>query len=139
MIERFGQVHLDVELTGFAIELWKRICRRQSSEFLRGNLNIWAASVILVIARMNFLFDRKQPVHLTFNTISQYFDSNKTTVGSKATWIEKSLRLRQHTEPGLCRNDFVEDFTDVRLSNGMIVSLGMAKKLGLIPPDARLE
>ncbi len=88
---------------------------------------------------MNFLFDRKQPVHLTFNTISQYFDSNKTTVGSKATWIEKSLRLRQHTEPGLCRNDFVEDFTDVRLSNGMIVSLGMAKKLGLIPPDARLE
>jgi hypothetical protein len=29
----------------------------------------------------------------------------------------------------------MDDFTTVQLSNGMIVSLGMAKKMGLVPPD----
>jgi hypothetical protein len=34
---------------------------------------------------MNFLFDRSQPVHLTFDTVCNFYQTNKTTVGSKAT------------------------------------------------------
>ena len=30
MLERFGQSHLDPELTGFTLELWRRLCRRQT-------------------------------------------------------------------------------------------------------------
>ena len=85
---------------------------------------------------MNFLFDRAQPVHITFDTICGWFQINKTTVGSKATEIERALRLRQHSEPGLCRRKFIDDFTTVQLSYGMFVSLGMAKQMGLAPPDA---
>lgn len=139
LIGQFGEVHLDAELTGFAFELWQRICRRKSPECMSGKPTIWAASVIHVIARMNFLFDRKQPVHLTFDTICNYFQANKTTVGGKATQIERMLRLRQHTEPGLCRRKFLEDFTNLRLSNGMIVPWSTAKQMGIIPPDARVE
>ena len=82
------------------------------------------------------LFDPNQPVHLTFDTICGSFQTNKTTVGSKAAEIERALRLSQHVEPGLCRCEFVDDFTTVQLSNGMVVSLRMAKQMGLVPPDA---
>jgi hypothetical protein len=136
MLECFGQSHLDPELTGFTLELWRRLCRRQTIDCRRGKAHVWAASVVHVIARINFLFDRSQPVHLTFDTICGWFQANKTTVGSKATGIERALRLRQHSEPGLCRRKFIDDFTTVQLSNGVVLSLSMAKQTGLVPPDA---
>ena len=135
-ITRFGAAHLDLELTGFALDLWKRICRLKRLDCRRGDPNVWAASVTHVIARMNFLFDRSQPVHLTFDTICEFFHVKKTTVGGKASEIERILRLRQHSESGLCRSDLVDTFTDVQLPNGIVVSLKMAKQMGLLPPDA---
>jgi hypothetical protein len=136
LLEQFGQAHLDPEITAYTMELWRRICRRQTMDCRRGKPAIWAASVVHVIARMNFLFDRAQPVHVTFDTICGWFQANKTTVGSKASEIERVLRLSQHAEPGLCRREFMDDFTTGQLSNGILVSLGMAKKMGLVPPDA---
>jgi len=139
LIERFGQQHLDAELTSYVIELWGRICRRKTPDCLRGKPGVWAASVTHVIARMNFLFDREQLVHLTFDTICGFFEVNKTTVGGKATEIERTLKLRQHSEPGLCRREFMESFTTVQLSNGMVLSWAMAKKMGYLPAAAKVE
>src|SRR6266481_3348568 len=85
LIEQFGQQHLDAELVIFAIELWRRVCRRKNTDCMRGKAEVWAASVAHVIARMNFLFDRNQPVHLTFDTICGFFQASKGTVGGKAT------------------------------------------------------
>lgn len=132
-ITRFGAARLDPELTGFALELWQRICRLKRMDCRRGDPNVWAASVTHVIARMNFLFDRKQAVHLTFDSICDFFQVKKTTVGGKASEIERTLRLRQHSEPGLCRSEFVEAFTMVRLPNGFVAPLETAKKMGLTP------
>lgn len=139
LLQQFGQKHLDDELTGFVLELWKRICRRKASDCLRGAPAVWAASVTHVIARMNFLFDRAQRLHLNFDTICGFFQTNKTTVGSKATQIERTLRLRQHSEPGLCRKGFLETFTNVRLANGMVLSWKTAQQMGYIPADAKVE
>lgn len=139
LVRQFGEEHLDGELTGFAIELWKRLCRRKAPDCLRGDARVWAASATHVIARMNFLFDRGQPVHLTFDTICGWFQVNKNTVGGKASGIERALRLAQHSEPGLCRREFIETFTNVRLSNGMVLSWQMAKEMGYVPADARIE
>ncbi len=140
LIEDFGTKHLDAELTGFCIELWKRICRRKAPDCRLGKATIWAASVIHVIARINFLSDRNQPVHLTFDTICGFFDASKATIGMKATQIERDLRLRQHTEPGLCRRSILEQSTFLRRSSGgMSISFNMAKEMGYIPPDARVE
>ena len=88
---------------------------------------------------MNFLFDRNQPVHLTFDTICGWFQTNKTTVGSKATEIERALRLSQQAEPGLCRREFMDNFNSVQLSNGIVLSLRMAKQMGLVQPAAMPE
>lgn len=139
MIEQFGSKYLDAELTSFVIELWRRICARKSPDYLRGKAGVWAAAVTHVIARMNFLFDRSQPVHLTFDTICDFFQTNKNTVGGRATEIERLLHLRQHSEPGLCRRKFLEDFTNVRLSNGFVVSWSTAKRMGCVPTDAKVE
>jgi len=139
LLQQFGEKYLDAELSGFVIELWKRICRRKAPDCLHGKPEVWAAAVTHVIARMNFLFDRSQPVHLTFDTICDFFQMKKTTIGSKATEIERKLRLRQHSEPGLCRSELVETFTIVRLANGMVVSWKTAKELGYVPADAKVE
>ena len=139
LLEQFGQTHLDPELTVFTLELWRRLCRRQTLDCGRGKPQIWAAAVVHVIARINFLFDRAQPMHLTFDTICGWFQVNKTTVGSKAAEIERALRLRQHSAPGLCRSEFIDKFTTVQLSNGMLVSLEMAKEMGLMLPDVMPE
>ncbi|MBM3881893.1 MAG: hypothetical protein FJ387_19570 [Verrucomicrobia bacterium] len=139
LLEQFGQQHLDAELTGFTVELWRRLCRRKAPDCLAGKPTVWAAAVTHLIARMNVLFDRKQPVHLTFDTICGFFQVNKTTVGSKATGVERTLRLRQHNEPGLCRREFLETLTFVRASNGMVMSWKMARDMGYLPADARPE
>lgn len=139
LVQEFGRKHLDAELTGFVVELWKRICRRKSADCLRGQPAVWAATVTHVIARMNFLFDRAQPVHLTFDTICDFYQVNKTTVGGKATQVERTLRLHQHSEPGLCRREFLETFTTVRLSNGLVLPWKTAREMGYIPPDATPE
>jgi hypothetical protein len=139
LIEQFGRQHLDAELTGFAVEVWKRICQRKAPDCMRGTPPVWAASSVHVIARMNFLFDRDQPVHLTLEKICDFFQANKTTVGSKALLIERTLRLRPHSEPGLCRRELLEHFTTIQLSNGMILPWTTAKRMGYLPPDARLE
>ena len=68
-----------------------------------------------------------------------FFQTNKTTVGSKATEIERTLRLSQHSEPGLCRSEFLESFTTIRLSSGMVLSWEMAKQMGYLPADAQPE
>jgi hypothetical protein len=139
LIEQFGSQHLDVELASFVIELWRRVCARKRPDCLRGKATVWAAALTHVIARMNFLFDRAQPVHLTFDTICDFFQANKNTVGGKASEIERMMRLRQHSEPGLCRREFVEDFTDVRLSNGIVLSWSQAKRMGYVPAEVKLE
>lgn len=136
LIEDFAREHLDEETAGFCLELWTRLCRQKAPDAMRGKPETWAASAIHVIARMNFLFDKSQPVHLTFDTICDFFQTSKTTVGGKATRIEKTLKLRQHNEPGLCRRKFIDMFTNVQLSNGIVMTLKMAKDQGLVPPDA---
>jgi hypothetical protein len=135
LLESFGQAHLDPELTGFTLELWRRICRKQSMDCRRGEATLWAATVVHIVARINFLFDRAQPVHLTFDLICESFGAKKTTVGGKATSIERTLGLRQHNEPGLTLSKFMDMFTTVQLSNGMIVTLAMAKQMGLVQDD----
>ncbi len=131
----FGAEHLDPELTGYVLELWARVCRTSKLDPRRGRPGVWAAAVTHVIARMNFCYDRAQPVYLQLDTLSNFFGAAKTTLSAKASEIEKTLRIG-HMEPGLCRRELVDSFTMVQLSNGMVMTLSMAKKEGLVPPDA---
>ena len=139
LIIGFGERELDEELTGFALELWARVCRTRDNSCERGKPEVWAASVVHVIARMNFLYDRSQPGSIHFDDICDYFATKKTTVGNKATQIERRLKLPQRGEPGLCRRKLLEAFTMVRSPEGMVMPFRQAKELGYLPPDMQVE
>ncbi len=131
----FGADHLDEELTGYVLALWARICRTSKLDPRRGSAGVWAAATIHVIARMNFCYDRSEPVHITLGTLCDHFAANKNTVGMKATDIEKTLRL-SNIEPGLCRPALADMFRMINLPDGTVMMVSTAKKLGILPPDA---
>lgn len=138
-ISEFGERHLDEDLTSFALELWARVCQKRDAACERGKPEVWAASVVHVIARLNFLYDRSQPVHISLDDTCDHFGTKKTTVGNKATQIERSLKLNAHAEPGLCRRELVEKFTMVRSPEGMVMPFNLAKEQGFLPPDMEVE
>jgi len=94
-----------------------------------GAKEVWAAAVVYLIARLNFLFDSKNPNHLTADGISSFFGTKKTTMSARAADIEKACRIRMGQE-GLCNPDIADMFILVRLPNGMVVPKKMAREAG---------
>ncbi|MBW1911477.1 MAG: hypothetical protein JRJ11_18370, partial [Deltaproteobacteria bacterium] len=85
---------------------------------------IWAASIIYVIARLNFLFDSENELFLSADTICDFFGTKKSTVGNKATQIEKACSLGIGAE-GFCSPEISDSVTLVELSNGLIIPKSM--------------
>jgi hypothetical protein len=59
----------------------------------RGRVEIWAAAIIQVIARMNFLFDPGNEVYISVDELNAFFGTKKSTVGNKAGMIMESANL----------------------------------------------
>jgi hypothetical protein len=87
LLEDFGREELNTLYLGFAIELLNKISRMRKLNIQRGHIEIWAAAIVYVIARLNFLFDPESDVPLSPDTICEYFDTVKSTVGNKAAQI----------------------------------------------------
>lgn len=129
LLDEFASEHLSAEIAGYVFELWKRIGRKRTYAITGGKKEIWASAVVYVIARLNFMFDRSKPDYLPHDAICEYFGTSKTTVGGRATEIEKALNIRVGEE-GLCRPEISDALVSVRLPNGLVVSKGMAKRMG---------
>jgi len=56
---------LDAETTGFTRKLLDRLARKRKLDLSRGRKEIWAAAIVYVIARLNFLFDPENERRLT--------------------------------------------------------------------------
>lgn len=137
-LRAFGKTHLDAELTDFCLTLWTLMQKSSKLNTDRGKPGVWAASLVHVIARMNFLYDKSQPVHLSLGTICDAFGASKKTVGAKATEIERALKLGQ-VAAGLCRSELMKSFIMLETNNGMVVTYRQAEKMGILPPGARPE
>ena len=59
----------------------------------RGRIEIWAAAIVYVIARLNFLFDPENEVRVTADEMCAFFNTKKTTIGNKAGLIQKACNL----------------------------------------------
>jgi len=64
---------------------------------------------------------------------------SRSTVGKKATELERSLRLQPNCEPGLYRSELMESFTTIQLSNGLVLPWATAKEMGYLPPNAKIS
>lgn len=131
LLDAFCVKNMNSELTGYVQKLWGTVGRKRNYVITGGKKEIWASAVVYVIARLNFLFDPSSPNHLTHDQICDFFGTKKSTVGGRATDIEKACKIRMGHE-GLCDQDISDSFTLVELSNGMVVSMSMARKMGLV-------
>jgi len=131
LLNAFSQTHLAPELAGYVRTLWAQIGRKRKYVITGGAKEVWAAAVVYVIARLNFLFDSKSPNYLTADVICAFFGTKKTTMSARAADIEKACRIRMGQE-GLCNPDIADAITFVKLPNGMVIPKKMAREAGLI-------
>ena len=119
--------------------LWKCYVRRQRGQIGRkrtyvitgGKKEVWASSVVYVIARLNFLFDRGNQHCLRPDEICGFFGAKKTTTSAKAAEIEKAGRIPMG-HVGLCSPELSDSLSYGQLSNGIILIKKMANEMGFL-------
>ncbi len=116
--------HLNEELQSYVLKLCDTLGRKRKISITNGKKEIWAASIINVIARLNFLFDTKNELFLSADTICNFFGTRKSTVGSKATQIEKACKLGFGAE-GFCSPEISDAMTLVELPSGFVIPKSM--------------
>jgi hypothetical protein len=131
LVLAFCEEHLNEELAGYALKLCESLGRKRKISITRGKKAIWAASIIYVIARLNFLFDPESEFFLSADTVCDFFGTKKSTVGNKATQIERACNLGLGAE-GLCSPEISDALTLVELPSGLIVPKSMLPKFDIV-------
>lgn len=131
LVQAFCDRHLNEELAGYALKLCNTLGRKRTLAVVRGRKEIWAAAIVYVIARLNFLFDPENEYFLTADTICEFFGTQKTTTGNKATQIEKACRIGIGAE-GFCSQHISDTFTLVELPNGLVVPKSMLSDFEIV-------
>ena len=138
LVLAFCEEHLSEELAGYALRLCGTLGRKQKISINRGSKEIWAASIVYVIARLNFLFDSESEFFLTADTICDYFSTKKSTIGSKATYIENVCNIGLGAE-GFCSPKISDSLTLVELPNGLVIPKSMLPEFKFVVEAANDE
>jgi len=138
LVLAFCEEHLNEELADYALKLCKTLGRKQEIPINRGSKEIWAASIVYVIARLNFLFDPESEFCLTADTICDFFGTKKSTIGSKATHIENVCNIGLGAE-GFCSPKISDSLTLVELPNGLVIPKSMLTELDFVVEAANDE
>ncbi len=128
LVESFSKQYFNGELTDCALRLCEKLGRSRKLNITRGKKEIWAASIVYVIARVNFLFDKANDNFLTSDIICDFFETKKTTTGNKATSIEKTFNIGIGDEK-YCTREIRASFSFVELPGGFIVPERMANDM----------
>jgi hypothetical protein len=94
LTREFCDNFLDDEYKHLCEKLIRKMSRKHNVPFLRGRENIWAASIIHALGRINFLFDQHSKPHVSAAAISKHFKASKKYVSQKATKILDMLKIR---------------------------------------------
>ena len=138
LVLAFCEEHLNEELAVYALKLCETLGRKRKISINRGSKEIWAASIVYVIARLNFLFDPENELFLTADTICDYFGTKKSTIGSKATYIENVCNIGLGAE-GFCSPEISDSLTLVELPNGLVIPKSMVPRLDFVVEAANDE
>lgn len=131
VIHGFCEEYLNAELESYAIKLCDNLGRKREINIYRGKIEIWAASIIYAIARLNFLFDKESEKFITADTICDFFDTKKSTIGNKATEIAKACNLTIGAE-GYCSKYLTDTFTYYQTPEGFIIPKSMIEDRELV-------
>lgn len=105
-IDRFCTTHLDEEYARLSRKMAAKLARKRPSPLLRGDLRIWAASIVYTVGQVNFLTDPSLKPHLTTEQFSEVSCVPKSTLASKARLIRDILDTGQF-DPEFCRRDLL--------------------------------
>jgi hypothetical protein len=128
LIESFCERYFTGELTACALRLCDKLGRIRKLDITIGKNEIWAASIVYVIARVNFLFDKANDNYITSDLICDFFGTKKTTTGNKATTIEKTLNIGIG-DANYCTTEIIESFSFVETPDGFILPQKMANDM----------
>ncbi len=131
LLNNFCEKYLNDEYKSYAIKLCGALGRKRKMNILRGNKEIWAASIIYVIARLNYLFDKENEKHITADTICNFFNTKKSTIGNKATQIETACNLTIGAK-GYCSQEIADSFTFYETPEGFVIPRSMVVNQGFI-------
>ena len=104
LIESFGQRYLTPEYTTYALNLCDKVSLTPDLDILRGQKTIWAAAIVHTIARLNLLFETNSELVLTPALICSHFKAVKSTVGNRASQIQKVCGISPGAR-GYCRRE----------------------------------
>lgn len=107
LTDAFCSESLDEECAELCRRLTARLARKRPTPLAGGRVETWAAGVVYVIARANFLFEPGRPLHVGADTIADAFGVAKGTASGKATRIEQALGLTSF-EPELLHGTVAE-------------------------------
>ena len=127
LVVSFCVEYLNEELQSYVLRLCETLYRKRKISITSGRKEIWAASIIYVIARLNFLFDPNNELFLSADNICNFFGTKKSTIGSKATQIEKACNLGIGAE-GFCSPEISDALTLVELPHGLVIPKSMLPK-----------
>lgn len=85
--------HLDPEFAELVAPLTAALARKRPSPLTSGRPATWAAGVLSVIARTNFLFDRTQVPHCTPDELTKACGVSYSAAAGKARTIEDLLDI----------------------------------------------
>ncbi|MEA3547949.1 MAG: DUF6398 domain-containing protein [Thermodesulfobacteriota bacterium] len=128
LVESFGRENLNEELTDCSLRLCGKLSRSRKLDISRGKIEIWAAAIVYLIARVNFLFDKENINFITSDIICDFFGTKKSTTGNKATSIEKAFNIGIGDE-NYCTREIIESFSFVEMPGGFIIPEKMANEM----------
>lgn len=98
LINKFCENRLNDEHQSLCEKVLLKFSKKRHVLFLTGKAEIWASAIIWCIARVNFLFDKANKYYLIGDDICNFFGTKKSTVGQKASLVEKSLKIMPFDE-----------------------------------------
>src|SRR3990172_4501453 len=120
LIHGFCEINLNPQFERYCFKLCDALGRKRKVDIRRSTTAQWAASIIYVIARLNFLFDHENEYNITAETICDYFQTKKSTAGNKASQIQKLCNLSMGAE-GYCSEDIRDLFIFYQTESGFII------------------
>lgn len=132
LTSEFCEKHINDEYTQLCEKLIRKMGRKRSVPFERGQLNIWAASVIHSLAIINFLFDPDTEPHVTIHDIHNYFKTNRTTVAGKSKKIRDMFEM-WHFSPEFSTQKMSEN----NPLNGMVMVNGYIVPIDTLPEESQ--
>lgn len=126
----FCEERLDEEYRQLCEKLVNKMGRKREVPFKRGQLDIWAASVVHAIGAINFLFDKSFEPYASASDINDYFGTNSSTVS------QKSKKIRDMFNMGHFDSDFsTADIKDSNPFNNMVMVDGFIVSLDTLPEE----